>query len=554
MFLQKLVEYANSLDMPPRGYRRKPVRYIIELRDDGSLASTVPSDTSDPASRKTKRGVERRVPELRRSGIATSPILLADNPTYTLGIPKSEESKDIKRAPACRDSYRDLMRQCAEETENPAVLAVAHFLENDPLSSLSLDDGLDLTSTITFRVGDVFPIDEPAVRDFWAQRQDVQGNVMQCIVCGQERPALERLQGAIKGIPGGQSSGTSIISANESAFESYGLEHSLIAPICAACAERFTFALNRLLADEHHRLIIGNTVFVYWTRERIEFDFLHALSDPQPEDVRALLQSPWGKPATQVEANRFYAAILGASGGRTQIREWIDISLEEAQRNILRWFERQRIVGPWGEEPQPLGIRSLAAATVRDLSEVTPHTMRTLLAVAIMGRPLPPTLPQLATQRARVEQTVHHNHAALVKLGYLSRHPDKEGTMIELDVSNTEPAYLCGRLLAELEQAQRTASPGVKATIVDRYYGTACTAPGTVFGTLVQNAQSHLSKLERDNRPAYVGIQRTIEDILSGLNAFPKTLTLDEQSLFALGYYHQRAHNRAQALAHKKED
>ncbi len=126
--------------------------------------------------------------------------------------------------------------------------------------------------------------------------------------------------------------------------------------------------------------------------------------------------------------------------------------------------------------------------------------------------------------------------------------------MIELDVSNTEPAYLCGRLLAELEQAQRAASPGIKATIVDRYYGTACTAPGTVFGTLVQNIQPHLSKLERDNRPAYVGIQRTIEDILSGLNTFPKTLTLDAQSLFALGYYHQRAHNRAQAVAHKKEE
>ena len=556
MLLQKLVEYANSpeLDMPPRGYRKKPVRYIIELRSDGSLASTIPTDTADLSSRKARRGVERQVPELRRSGTAPPPILLADNPTYTLGIPKSEQPKDTKRAPACRDSYLDLVRQCAEETQETTVRAVVRFLDNNPLDQLTLGDGLDLTSTITFRVGDAFPVDEPTVRDFWARRQDIQGNVMQCVVCGQKRPALERLEGVIKGVPGGQSSGTSIISANETAFESYGLKHSLIAPVCAECAERFTFALNHLLADENHRLIIGNTVFVYWTRERAGFDFLHALSNPEPEDVRALLESPWGKHAAQVESNRFYAAILGASGGRTQIREWIDISLEEAQRNVLRWFERQRIVGPWGEKPQPLGIRSLTAATARDLKEVAPHTMRTLLAAAIMGRPLPPTLPQLATQRTRVEQTVHRNHAALIKLGYLSRHPDKEGTMIELDVSNTEPAYLCGRLLAELEQAQRAASPGIKATIVDRYYGTACTAPGTVFGTLVQNIQPHLSKLERDNRPAYVGIQRTIEDILSGLNTFPKTLTLDDQSLFALGYYHQRAHNRAQAVAHKKEE
>jgi len=75
-----------------------------------------------------------------------------------------------------------------------------------------------------------------------------------------------------------------------------------------------------------------------------------------------------------------------------------------------------------------------------------------------------------------------------------------------------------------------------------------------VFGTLIQNAQAHLGKLQRDRPGAYQGIQSTLEDILAGLQAFPATLNLNEQSLFALGYYHQRAHNRAQAIAHRQEE
>lgn len=117
--------------------------------------------------------------------------------------------------------------------------------------------------------------------------------------------------------------------------------------------------------------------------------------------------------------------------------------------------------------------------------------------------------------------------------------------MVELDVHNVQPAYLCGRLLAVLESAQRAAIPEAKATIVDRYYGTASTAPATVFGMLLQGAQSHLGKLERDKPGAYQAIQQRLEEVMAGLQGFPRVLNLQEQALFALGYYHQRAEHRA---------
>ena len=121
--------------------------------------------------------------------------------------------------------------------------------------------------------------------------------------------------------------------------------------------------------------------------------------------------------------------------------------------------------------------------------------------------------------------------------------------MVQLDPDNPSAAYRCGRLLAVLEAVQRLAVPGAKATIVDRFFGTASSAPASVFGRLLRGAQPHLAKLERDRRGAYVALQRRLEEIQAGLPAsgFPRVLTLEDQGIFALGYYHQRAFDRAQA-------
>jgi CRISPR-associated protein Csd1 len=104
--------------------------------------------------------------------------------------------------------------------------------------------------------------------------------------------------------------------------------------------------------------------------------------------------------------------------------------------------------------------------------------------------------------------------------------------------------------MAVLEQAQQAAIRGIKTTVVDRFYGTASAAPLSVFPRLVNGAQPHLSKLKRDNAAAGFAINRKIEDILSQVKAdkgFPRTLNLQQQGIFALGYYHQRAYDAAQS-------
>ena len=102
------------------------------------------------------------------------------------------------------------------------------------------------------------------------------------------------------------------------------------------------------------------------------------------------------------------------------------------------------------------------------------------------------------------------------------------------------PAYLCGRLLAILERAQQ-AAVNPRATLVDRFYGAASSAPASVFGNLLRNAQNHLGDLRKNKPGVHHGLQSDLEEVLSKLGDFPRTLNMRDQAVFALGYYYQRA-------------
>ena len=104
----------------------------------------------------------------------------------------------------------------------------------------------------------------------------------------------------------------------------------------------------------------------------------------------------------------------------------------------------------------------------------------------------------------------------------------------------TIPAYVLGRLFAVLEKVQQEAIGDVNASIKDRYFTSACATPGSVFPVLLRLSQHHIAKAEY----GYAS-DRRIQDILNLLdvekNPIPAHLSLDEQGLFVLGYYHQRA-------------
>lgn len=118
---------------------------------------------------------------------------------------------------------------------------------------------------------------------------------------------------------------------------------------------------------------------------------------------------------------------------------------------------------------------------------------------------------------------------------------DKD-TLEALNPNQPEPAYHLGRLLAVLDDIQNSVMRA-NTTLVDRFYGSMSTTPYAVVGRLIHGSQAHLQKLRKENGPAYHAKQGELEAVMSRLPDIPaKPLTTAQQALFALGYYHQRAH------------
>jgi CRISPR-associated protein Csd1 len=121
-----------------------------------------------------------------------------------------------------------------------------------------------------------------------------------------------------------------------------------------------------------------------------------------------------------------------------------------------------------------------------------------------------------------------------------------------LNQDSTSQPYQCGRLLAVLAALQREALGDVGTGVVQRYYVALSQSPSLVLGRLIGNAKNHLGKLDPGLGYRF---EERIAEIAARLNAdtLPSTLMPHDQSLFALGYYHQLAYQRAEAARRSAE-
>lgn len=111
-----------------------------------------------------------------------------------------------------------------------------------------------------------------------------------------------------------------------------------------------------------------------------------------------------------------------------------------------------------------------------------------------------------------------------------------------LNEDHPSKAYQCGRLMAVLANLQYAALGDVGAGVVQRYYAAASATPALVLGRLTRLSQFHLGKLGKERKGLAITIDRQIADIWAKIrDDLPRTLSLDDQSLFAMGFYQQKA-------------
>ena len=107
---------------------------------------------------------------------------------------------------------------------------------------------------------------------------------------------------------------------------------------------------------------------------------------------------------------------------------------------------------------------------------------------------------------------------------------------MSLDLANTNVGYRLGRLFAALEKVQEEASPGLNATIRDRFYGAASSTPVTVFSNLLKLSKHHLAKIE--NRGRAVNLEKLIGEIVDAIDG-------------GEGLYRASVHCRSGPLRHR---
>lgn len=561
MILQALTKYYADRVELPTGYQKKEIPFVITIDAHGHFVSLLDTRTIEG---KTKRARVCQVPrEVKRSGSKAweKANLLWDTPAYVLGI----SAKDAENAARKHSSFTKRFREGFPNSSfDSGIAAVSAFLAADGIEELkansSWPDVLESDGYLTFKLeGDECLVCErTAVKKLLSNPQSSREETKLgvCLVSG-GYDEIALLHNAIKGVRGAQSVGANIVSFNLSAFESFGKGQGYNAPVGKKAEFAYITALNGLLdKDSRQKIQVGDATTVFWAEKShpIEGWFADFFGEPpkgQSEQDNAAIKALYEAPKTGAvplldDNTSFYVLGLAPNAARIAVRFWYQGVVGQVAGNIKQHFDDITLAhGP--KEPDHLSLfRLLVSTSAQGKSEnIQPNLAGEFMKTILTGTPYPQTLLSSAIRRCRAEQNITYPRAALIKAVLARetryRNPNTQEVGMSLDKGNANPGYLLGRLFAVLERAQEQASPGINATIRDRFYGAASSTPVAVFAHLMKLKNHHIAKL--DNKGAAVNLEKQIGEIVDKLgadNAFPAHLPLDDQGRFAVGYYHQR--------------
>jgi CRISPR-associated protein Csd1 len=567
--LHEVVEYARRQELAAEpGFAPKAARWAILCGARGEYLGLVElGDTSlkKNPGRHFLKAPDLSQPEMKAGGVTKSHFLI-DTAGVVAGYGK-DASEEKRRY------FIGLLEQAM--ISMPSLGAVAVVLRgNENLARLRNDleeHKAKATDKVTFQIDGEFPAESDAWHDWWREfrrglqtskeRGRKESNVkMLCFLTGEVvEPAVTHPK--IMGLTsvGGLAMGDVLIGFKQESFRSYGLEQSANAAMSELAAKAYQAGLNNLIAN--HSVLLAGTLVTHWFRAHIamEEDPIDLIMGPSEAGdlnaqirARKLIEGIRSGERPDLANNTYYALTLSSNGGRVVIRDWMEGSFEELVGNVDRWFSDLEIVQrDGGGSAKPPKLAAVLAALVRELKDVAPPMVAKLYRVAARGEPIPSAAMAQALARVRVDtiqgEPPNHARMGLIRAYHLRKWRQEGASMEgqlqpELNTDLESAAYQCGRLMAVLGRLQTSALGDVGAGVVQRYYASASTTPALVFGRLIRGAQFHLNKLGDQKRGLAVWYERQMSEICCKIGtSMPATLRLEDQSLFALGYYQQLA-------------
>ena len=574
--LQSLARHYERLaargDAPEYGYSKEPVSFAMVLSREGHVVDVADlRDTSGKKPRPSRKIVPRPAP--RASNIA--PNFLWDKTAYSLGFKFDEaQGKAVVEKRGEHTAFRNLHMSLLDGSNDEGLSALLRFLDGWQAKNFSvLRYASEMAgANIVFRLdGEQRFIHQlPAAIDLWRAYLNTQsGTTGLCLVTGQHLP-MERLHPKIKGVFGAQSSGASMASFNLDAFESFGKKQGANAPVSEQAAFAYTTALNALLApNSAGHVRIGDATAVFWAEARggeagaaaTEYVLSALLSGPPTDEQEAARVSAKlsaiaeGRPLEDASIGvdgdtRIFVLGISPNASRLSVRFWHEDSIGEiVRRAVEHWHDLHIEPSPWSAPPAVWRILYETAAQ-RKAENIPPILGGALMRAILSGGRYPHTLLAAVVARMRADKNVTGPRVAICKACLARDHRlgfEKEDIPVSLNTEESSPAYRLGRLFAVYEGVQHAAMGNVNATIKDRYFGAASATPASVFPLLERSSVNHLASLRKGDKGGLAHwFEREIDAILDGMDsAFPRSLRLQEQGRFAIGYHHQRASKKA---------
>lgn len=606
MLIKALNEYYDILARNDKvckeGFSRQEITHMIMLRKDGTVSDIINVEQESeldgkgktklqPISvilpkRTEKRGVDSSIIEHKGERIfglkyekqsdkysakddtnkakKSHKIFVEKNLDFTEGM-----TSDIVAA------YRNFMMKWnpEEETTNKSLLKIkkdfadAKFifaLDGHPEIKLHDTDG-EIAQKIT---------------ELKKTIETVQGNDI-CAVTG-EKGKIAVTHDVIKGVRNANTTGALMVCVNNMAECSYGKEQAYNSSITQTTMKHYTEALNILIADRNHRIYLDDMTVVFWamsdddSKETDLFASMLGFDDKIDADemnsilLKSLNDVNEGKSpdlaGLDIDKNvEFYIVGLAPNGSRIAqkfiyhdkfgnifshiARHQADMMIDNSKENVPMW----RIF----RELRPPKSKSYTTP---------PPLMASVFSAIINGTRYPEALLENVIRRVKTDRDdkddkknvkVNYVRAGIIKacINRKDRYSkNKEEIKMALDIENNNQAYLCGRLLAVAEKIQMESVKGgdLNRTVKDTYFSSACANPAKVFPNIMKLEQYHLEKIKKNNENGVgyaIRYSKIVSEIMDKINyEFPKTLSLDEQGKFIIGYYHQE-----QAFYKKKE-
>lgn len=575
MILESLVSYYEQLLKENRdgvaqvGWCSRQIACMLELSAEGELINVIPAEE--------KRGWTKMVPEQEKRTVGIAANLLCDNATYLLGL---DAKGKPERARQCFDAARTRHLSFLEGIDSPNAVALHRFFESwdpgavseNPVVAVA-QESLLAGGNLVFRVDGREVLEDAAIQAAWnrAYRQPSKdSSIMTCLVTGEKAP-IARLHPSIKGVMGAQSMGASFVGFNARAFESYGHdeEQGLNAPVSEYATFAYTTALNYLLSDRKHHMRLGDTTIVYWAAQDDEAcsgmytGLLNPGSHTRSEDnsgevadsdelVDAVVKRlAAGLPLEDVSVEAdFYVLGIAPNAARLSVRFFYRATFGEMIDNLVEHYKRLDLVHAPFEKKYLVPYRLLAETENPNAKQAAASSILggSLMRSILGNQPYPAALYEQTILRVRSTQDnderrtrkVTRGRAAMAK-AYLLKNCNRseEDVTVSLNETRCDAPYVLGRLFSVLESVQEAASPGLNATIKNKYYNSASSTPSVIFPIVINLSDKHLAKLARESKGLSVHYDKMRGQLLDKIDTFPKRLSLEEQGDFILGYHHQ---------------